>query len=425
MTTFSIESAFSTGSAFSVPGGGLPPGMFCWSSDFLTALKTTRWTFVGSPITNAGNLELPLVAASGEVAVQNNMPDITTPSWRLSRDRTSGVALPTVTNELLDVLNFTYGADVYDFGMRADNGVSQELAVIKNGSPVFQENDSDTAGQFDIETGDFTYSDFGGSVIKPGQKSTGLVGTTYFDGRWKRGDLNNPVTTPETLVSDVVSGPIVANSVQFEGTNFNPEFTDFDADFSISLDITISSVTEPNPRGPGFSVVVSIGGVIYVVTWAHSGDYDGLGYRNDSSMVKWGTNSTGGSWTFKIARTGSNLTLSTSGDDTNSVVIGSVTGDLEVYGISIENSGGGGGTPAGFTYSFTNFVFDKSGAELVDPKIFFKKDSIDKYIGADTSSNITALAQSLNSVDAVTYTAKSNEIVIQSPIGTDYCTELT
>jgi len=63
-------------------------------------------------------------------------------------------------------------------------------------------------------------------------------------------------------------------------------------------------------------------------------------------------------------------------------------------------------------------------SEQFGSRVFFRKDSVDKFI-EDNAGDVSAANVALDSVDSITYTAKSTSVDIESPKGTPYCTTIS
>ena len=223
----------------------------------------------------------------------------------------------------------------------------------------------------------FPLSDFGGGggLIK----STGLEGTANFDARWTRSIVVNEPLTKETLTSDTVDLSVVANTTQVEGINYALKFPDFTGDFEMSLDVTASHASATPPLGPtvGFDQII-IGGSTYVFLYSHSIDLDGVGGGLISSQSQVGADqNTGGSYSLLVQKSGTDLTLTASGDVSGSIGPITVSGALTDVIINMSNGGGGSGTAVAADLSITNFTF-----QVGTPLANFVLPSLDRWKNA-------------------------------------------
>lgn len=240
-------------------------------------------------------------------------------------------------------------------------------------------------------------------LVKEGFTGTGddsgSVGDSNFNTRWTRTVSPNP---PSSEVID--SGwykmnfavPTTQEQRLFLDHNI-PNLPGVSEDFAFGATVNVSNVTDPNPYGPYFLMLFSVGGTNYQLGWLQSGnEVLGLTYYNGSNYVLIETNRDGGQWDFLVRRTGSTLTFSINGDTkwttTNTGAVGYVS-----YWPSNRGNSGGGTVAAGADIWFTDVVAndnangDGTGVDMYydislwSDKTVNENDSIQATVGVQPS----------------------------------------
>jgi hypothetical protein len=265
---------------------------------------------------------------------------------------------------------------------------------------------SGTSQKVTLERGDFTVSDFGGSVGYTGQKS--VVDTDgLFLSRWTK-TLNGSATA--TLASNVLA---LATTTTDTPARLYLNIDSTTADFVMTVDISgVLTPVSASSHDLGW-LSVTIGANTY-----EGGVYNSTGIggsegftiaKNQSPTTYGGTDESSG--TATITRVGTNLNIDI-GTINQNFTIGA--GDALTSCWLMADSAGSGRS---VDIDFTNFYMTSGGVELVQKRVLCSENDILKYAFDDTGDDVDNVSLQTQTTSVNDYLAKYQDIDVQAPTG--------
>lgn len=421
------------------PGGG---NLFCWSDDFSEAIiNTTRWAEVNNNSASstivAGILVQNTVGATGNetTSIVNQFANalvITSETWLTSVDL-SNIALPPVTSELIALLRVLQTTNDLEFGYVRDNGTNQQLAVRVNGTDEVLEDDNSTSATLTIERGDFTFSDFGGSVSYPDQKST-VADQGVFKARYYYETNRDQGTS--SISGDILTQSLPERTGSATKNQWNTSLLNLSGDCDIEFEVDWTGMDvalATNETYAQFSFALYLNSVtassaaVVIGKWGPGALY----YPNQTAFDFQGTLDGG------TDGNGSDVTPGTtdkirivrdSGAETIKGYFNSTAWDFDYdssdgyFRLGLSQYGNSGTIPACNVKITKLKVLDGTGAEVTEKRVLFYKGTDLKYAYDDSGENVVSASIELDSVGTQAYTQEYDNFIIQSPKGTNYCT---
>jgi len=363
-----------------------------------------------NPTTN--NLEQIIPASSGvDIIRLENLfaggfnPNITSATWKVATTFNFQQAFAGSGTEEAFFQVENLAIDSMQIGWR-DNGTGgQKFFVEINSVEQFSEANVTSSATATIERGDFTSSDFGGSVDFDNQKSLDIDGGN-FASRWTV--VNNTINATINASSEIIcSGTTSGQEYQFSQT------VNITGDFFVSVNFKNYSSSSPGALVRPAYIFITVGGVNIEILRTENGEasvVDGYVFQQGASQT--GIEQSDSAAKIALRRVGSTITYEVNGSVERSVT---QTGTLTAISRLSARHGNDSGS---FTTTLFDFVLNDSGSEFLQNRVLFSNDDVFKFAFDDSNSPVTNIDIVTTTTLTTAFSCIYTDIIIEAPTGT-------